>query len=85
MTDDGKWDAVAGLRALGHRVYAEMRGTHGSRARTRFSRVAVLLVVLGFGGPILWAALRTMPTALVVVIALVVMVRVGRWVWRRYR
>jgi hypothetical protein len=47
-----------------------MRGKHGSRARTRFSRIAVLLVVLAFGGPKLWAALRTMPTPLVEVLGL---------------
>ena len=82
--DEEPRDLVSLLVAFGHRVYHEMRGKHGSRARTTFSRIAVLVVLLAFGGPILWTALWSMPTALAVFIGLAIAFRVGRWFWRRY-
>jgi fatty acid desaturase len=82
--DEEPRDLVSLLVAFGQRVYHEMRGKHGSRARTTFSRIAVLVVVLAFGGPILWAAVWSMPTALVVVIAVLVGLWVVGWFWRRY-
>jgi hypothetical protein len=82
--DDDKWDAVAGLRAFHHRLSGEVRGEYGGRARTAFVRIAVLVVGLAFGGPILWAALWSMPTPLAVFIGLAIAFRVGRWFWRRY-
>lgn len=83
--DEGPRDVVSLLGAFYRRVFGEMRGEHGSRARTMFARIAVLLVVLACGGSILWDALWAMPTALVVVITLFVVFRVVRWYLRRDR
>jgi len=82
---EGPRDAVSFLLAFSRRVYSEMRGDHGYPARTAFARITVLLVVLVCGGPILWGAIRTMPTPLVVLIAAVVVFRVVRWYLRRGR
>src|SRR5436189_625971 len=84
MSDDEKpGDVISFLVAFSRRLYREMRGESGNPARTAFVRVAALLVVLVCGGPILWAALWSMPTALAVLIALFVAFRVARWYLRR--
>jgi uncharacterized membrane protein YccC len=83
--EDKPRDVTAFLGAFYRRVFSEMRGEHGSPARTAVLRVVVLLVVLAGGSPMLWGALRSMPTPLVVLIAAFVVFRVVRWSWRRYR
>jgi fatty acid desaturase len=83
--DEEERDVVDALRAFHHRLSGEIRGEYGGRARTAAVRVAVLVVGLAAGGPLLWAALWSMPPALAVLIGLAVAVRVGRWWLRRYR
>lgn len=64
---------------------SELRGEHGSPRRTWFARMVALLIALQLGGRVLWTALGSMPTALGVFIALVIVGRIGLWYWRRGR
>lgn len=60
------------LGPIYRRVRREVRGEHGgSPVRTAFARVTVLLVVLMFGGEILWSAFKTLLPAILMVIAVV--------------
>ena len=81
--DERPTDATDLLRAVYRKTREVTSGNHGSPGLTGFSRVMLLLVVLAFGGSILWAALWSMPTALVVFIASVVVIRLVRWSYRR--
>jgi hypothetical protein len=76
-------DVFSLLFAFYHRTNNELRGEHGVRAWTRSVRVVALLLVLGLCGPLLWHALGTMPSGLIALIALAVIVRLGRRLWRR--
>ena len=66
-------------------LQAAVSGKHGDPGRTALARVAVLVLGFGCAAPILWAALRTMPAPLGVLIILFVAFRVVRWYWRRGR
>jgi hypothetical protein len=81
--DEGPMDATKFLRTVYRKSRELTSGEHGSPAQTGFARAALLLVVLAFSGSILWGALLTMPTPLVVLIAAFVVFRVGRWLYRR--
>jgi hypothetical protein len=83
--DEGPKNAIELLAVFYHRLAEEVRDEHGHQARKAFARVAVMVVGLVFGGPILGAALWSMPTPLAVFIGLAVAFRVGRWFVRRYR
>ncbi len=83
--DDKPGDVVSFLVAFGRRLFHEARGDSGSPVRTAVVRLAVLLVVLVCAGPILWQALLSMPTPLWVFIGLVIVGRIGLWLWRRSR
>lgn len=85
MSDDKPRDVLQFLAAVNRRVYTELRGEHGNRPRTALVRLTVLVVVLGLAGPILWAAILNMPPALVVIVGLFILVRVGRWYAKRNR
>ena len=65
------------------RVSGEIRGQHGGPGRTAFARIAVVLVVLIFGGSILWSAVRAIPLGFVLLVALVIAARVRYRRWRR--
>lgn len=81
--DEGPKDATDLLRTVYRKSREVTSGEHGGRAVTGLSRVALVVVVLAFGGSILWGALLTMPTPLVVLIAAFVVFRLGRWCYRR--
>jgi hypothetical protein len=70
------------LTAFYHRTNSELRGKRGGPLRTWFVRVVALLVVLRLCGSLCWAALWSMPTAVVVFVALVIVGRIGLWYWR---
>jgi fatty acid desaturase len=81
--DEGPMDATDFLHAVYRKTRAVTSGKYGNRGLTGLSRVGLLLVILAFGGPILWAALWSMPTVLVVFIGSVVVFRLGRWFYRQ--
>ena len=78
-------DIYSLVMAFYHWTYSELHGEHGGPRRTWFARLVALLLVLQLGGPLLWAALKSMPTPLAVFIALVMVGRIGLWYWRRGR
>jgi Flp pilus assembly protein TadB len=85
MSDDKRpTDATHLLNTVYRKSRELTSGEHGSPAQTRFARAVLLLVVLAFSGGVLWGALLTMPTPLVVLVAAFVVFRVGRWLYRRY-
>lgn len=65
------------------RTYSELRGEHGGRGRTAFARVAVLLVVVTFGGSMLATAVEALWPVLVVLVAAMVVGRLARRWLRR--
>jgi len=69
------------LDVIYRRTRGEMRGEYGGPGRTAFARVAVPVVVLMFGGSILWSALRAIPLSVVLFVAAVIAVRI--WLRRR--
>jgi fatty acid desaturase len=76
-------DATDFLRTAYRKSREVTSGKHAGRAVTGLSRVALVTAVLAFGGSILWAAIWSMPTVLVVFIGSVVVLRCIRWCYRR--
>ena len=84
MSDHEKPKDVLSLLGGFHKALGSaVSGKHGGPKLTAFARVMVLLLGLGLAGPILWHVLWTMPTVLAVFIASGVMLRLGRWCYRR--
>lgn len=58
-------------------------GKHGHPGLTIFSRLMLLLLVLGFCGPVLWHGLITIPFGLILIITLGLVLRFALRHWRR--
>ena len=71
------------LLSFYRRVRWLTNGDHGYPGLTMLSRIVLVLLVLGFAGPILWHALVTMPVSLVVVLGLGIALRITLWYRRR--
>jgi hypothetical protein len=65
------------------RTRDELRGEHGGPGRTAFARIVVRLVVLMFGGGVLWSAVRAIPLWFVLLVAAVIVARVLYRRWQR--
>jgi hypothetical protein len=84
MSDDKGPTEANGFLCAAYRTSREVTsGKHVGPGLTGLSRVAMVGIVLAFGGSILWAAIRSMPTALVVFIGSFVVFRLARWCYRR--
>jgi hypothetical protein len=72
------------LLAFYHKVYWLTSGASGNPGLTMFSRLMLILLVLGFGGQILWHALVTIPAGVVAALCLSGGIRIALWYWRRH-
>jgi hypothetical protein len=79
----GSDDPIKFLIKLHKKINWLTSGKHGHPGLTVFSRLMLLLLVLAFSGPVLWHALATMPSGLVVIIALGLVLRFALRYWRR--
>ena len=79
----GSDDPVKFLVKLNKKINWLTSGKHGHPGLTVFSRLMLLLLVLGFSGPLLWHGLTTMPFGLIVIIALGLALRFVLRHWRK--
>lgn len=79
------WGTALLVYAAYRRTLRKVSGKRGNPARTLLLKIAFILFVMSLLGPILWHALWTMPTALVVFIGSACVFRVVRWYLRRNR
>ena len=77
--------AVLVVYAVYRRTLRKLNGKRGNPGRVFLLKIAFILMTLSFSGSVLWHALLTMPTALVVFIGSAFVFRVVRWYWRRSR
>jgi hypothetical protein len=79
----GSDDPIKFLVKLNNKINWLTSGKYGHPGLTIFSRLMLLLLVLGFCGPILWHGLIVMPFGLVVIITLGLLLRFALRYWRR--
>jgi uncharacterized membrane protein len=79
------WGTALLVYAAYRRTIRKVGGKHRRPAQTLFVTGVVLMLVMPIAGPILWHALVTMPTVLVMLIGAAIVFRVVRWFLRRYR